>query len=176
MRAFLRFLLKLIFGEGLIAIFTWQGVRISPVAIPIGLLLGGILLWWLLKKERLIGNRIFGIITETKCITHGADRTGGIVKYAVDMMQKNFLVLTVTSPNGTEKTLELDACCEKVFCKGDAIIRMAGMQHPIKLFPTHYSLCPLCGNVAPKEAAICTACGKPIPDLTACNAEKQKIG
>ena len=63
--------------------------------------------------------------------------------------------------DGNTVEIELDICYEKVFKKGDKIIRLSGMKYPVDLTPGALLICPFCGNVFPTENDVCVECCEP---------------
>jgi len=165
---FVRFFLKLALFEALIVAFAVGSYFLSPFTVYAFIIIGIAAFGYLLKKSGLIGTRTFGTITDIKRITRGVDRNGGgVVRYSMDMMQKNFSVFTVTESNGKKCEIELDTAFEKVFKKGDKLIRLTGMDYPVDLTPEELLICPFCGNIFPTENKVCIECNEPALNDTA---------
>ena len=56
---------------------------------------------------------------------------------------------------------------EKVFKKGDKLIRLTGMDYPVDLTPEELLICPFCGNIFPTENKVCIECNEPALNDTA---------
>ena len=165
---FVRFFLKLALFEALVVAFAVGSYFLSPFTVYAFIIIGIAAFGYLLKKSGLIGTRTFGTITDIKRITRGVDRNGGgVVRYSMDMMQKNFSVFTVTESNGKKREIELDTAFEKVFKKGDKLIRLTGMDYPVDLTPEELLICPFCGNIFPTENKVCIECNEPALNDTA---------
>ena len=158
---FLLFFLKIAIVEILIAASAVGSYFLAPPSIYAFIVIGIAVFCYLLKKAKLIGTRVFGTVTDIKRITRGISRNGGVVRYSMDMMQKNFSVFTISSPDGKRYEIELDVRYEKVFKKGDKLIRLTGMEYPVDLTPEELLICPFCGNIFPTENKDCIECGEP---------------
>ena len=103
---FVRFVLKLALFEALVVAFAVGSYFLSPFAVYAFIIIGIVAFGYLLKKSGLPGTRTFGTIIDIKRITRGVDRNGGgVVRYSMDMMQKNFSVFTITEPNGKKREI-----------------------------------------------------------------------
>ena len=163
---FLLFFLKVAVAELLIAAFAVGAFFFAPASVYAFIIVGIAVFCYLLKKSNLIGTRILGTVTDIKRIIRGVSRKGGVVRYSMDMMQKTFSVFTISSDDGKTREIELDVQYERVFKKGDKIIRLSGMEYPVDLTPEELLICPFCGNIFPTENKDCIECGEPALNAT----------
>ena len=158
----LRFLIPLLLLIALVALFIYQASIITAVALPVAAVLAAWGFWWLNRRYRLFGWRIYGTVTDVEKEIRWVNSPKNIYR----MVEKTFVILSVTTPKGKIKKIDLPYCYLRVFPKGDKILRMVGMQYPVDLTPEDFLICPFCGNVFPKENTYCVGCGE-----TALNAE-----
>ena len=156
------FILKLTLAELLVAAFMAGVYVITPggaLAFPI---IGIIVFWKLLKKSILDKKALVGVIT-----TIGRDnRLIASDSNIRRMLSKNFSIYTVTLSDGRTEELALPVPYERVFKKGDKLIRLSGMKYPVDLTPEELLICPFCGNIFPTENKDCIECGEPALNAT----------
>lgn len=152
---FWAFFLKVFLVEALVIIFAIGSYKISLGAacscIAAGILLFGVLL----KKSKFFRYRFLGEVTAVSRASHMTALKG----YTKAMREQVFTTFTVTTENGNKMEIELPVPYEKVFKKGDRIIRFSGMDFPVDLKPEEFLICPFCGNIFPKENKVCVECG-----------------
>ncbi|MBE6602675.1 MAG: hypothetical protein E7637_09290 [Ruminococcaceae bacterium] len=151
------FLLKLFLMEALIIAFAIGAYAISPGAGYSCIGVGILVFWLLIKKSKFFKYRFLGKVTDIRRESKMVDRKG----YARSMRSQVLSIFTVTDENGNRLEIELPVPYEKVFKKGDKIIRLAGMKYPVDLTPEELLVCPFCGNIFPTENEVCVECGEP---------------
>lgn len=156
-RAFLGFFLKILLMESLMAAFTVGTYVITPKGAVTFPIIGIILLVIVLAKSKFWGWRTYGEITD---ITRTSRLNPLKGKFGV-IREKPISIFTVTDSDGNAANIELDTHYEKVFQKGDKIIRLSGMLYPVNLTPEALLICPFCGNVFPSENEVCIECNEP---------------
>jgi len=156
-RATLGFFLKIALLELLMAAFTVGTYIITPggaITFPI---IGILSFAVILRKSKFWKWRTYGEITD---ITR-TSRLNPLKGYFGAVREKQVSIFTVTDSDGNTVEIELDICYEKVFKKGDQIIRLSGMKYPVDLTPEEILICPFCGNIFPTENEVCVECGEP---------------
>ena len=169
-RAVLGFLLWTIPLELLVISFSAGAYLLTPTALYVGIALGLCVLVWRLKAARLIGNRLYGtIVSQTREVKLRS--TDGVSSRTASsthrMYQRAITVYTVQTPDGRTQTFEAEIRYENVFKNGEKVIRLPGMLYPVDLNPERFVLCPFCGNISPKENAVCIECYAPALDTKA---------
>ena len=156
-RAFLRLFLKILFWELLMAAFTVGTYVITPGGALTFPIIGILSVAVILKKSKFWKWRTFGEVTNIA----RTSRMYPLKAYFGAVREKQVSIFTVTDAHGTTMEIELDICYERVFKKGDKLIRLSGMQYPVDLTPEDILICPFCGNVFPSENDVCVQCGEP---------------
>ena len=162
-KIYFRFFLKVALAEALVGAFMVGVYVITPggaLAFPI---IGVMVFWILFKKSILNKKPLVGTIT-----TIGRDNR----MIASDanirrMVSQNFSIYTVTLPDGRKEEIALPVPYERVFKKGDKLIRLTGMDYPVDLTPEELLICPFCGNIFPTENKVCIECNEPALNATA---------
>ena len=155
-KIFFRFAIKIILLELLIAAFAVGAFSLAPTSVYAFIIIGIAVFCYLLKTSKLIGHRMLGTITH---ITRDNIRVSS--EYIRRMTDRNFSLFTVTASDGKEATFFLPVPYERVFKKGDKIIRLSGMKYPVDLTTEELLICPFCGNIFPTENQDCIECGEP---------------
>ncbi len=155
-KVFLLFFLKVVLCELPIAALAVGAYVLSPASALAFLIIGIVIFVILLKKAFLEKKALYGTVVKIS-------RDNLIVKsdYINRMTQKNFSIYTIDTPDGKKKELILPIPYERVFKKGDMIIRLPGMDYPVDLTPEELLICPFCGNIFPTENKDCIECGEP---------------
>jgi len=162
-KIYLRFFLKVALAEALVGAFTVGVYVITPggaLAFPII----GVIVFWILFKQSILNKKpLVGTVT-----TIGRDnRLVASDANIRRMMSKNFSIFTVTRPDGRKEEIALPVPYERVFKKGDKLIRLTGMDYPVDLTPEELLICPFCGNIFPTENKVCIECNEPALNDTA---------
>ncbi len=161
-KIFFRFAIKVILLELLIAAFAVGAFSLAPTSVYAFIIIGIAVLYYLTKASKLIGTRVLGTVTDINRITRNVTRSGMNQRGGTFRMTQNtFSVFTISSDDGNTQEIELNVQYEKVFKKGDRIIRLSGMKHPVDLTPEELLICPFCGNIFPTENQDCIECGEP---------------
>ena len=157
----LKFVLKVTPLELLVAAFAAAAYAMAPgvvIAFPV---IGFYAFWIIFKKDFLSKNALYGTVT-----TIGRDNLMVKSDNIRWMKQQNFTIYTITTPDGKKEELILPIPYERVFKKGDKIIRLSGMEYPVDLTPEEMLICPFCGNIFPTENKDCIECGEPALNAT----------
>ena len=164
----LRFVFKVVLCELPIAALTVGAYVISPAGALTFPIIGIIIFWILFEKDFLSKKALYG--TVTAIIRDNLTVKSDNIRW---MKQQNFSIYTVTMPNGKKEELILPIPYERVFKKGDKIIRITGMKYPVDLTPEEWLICPFCGNIFPTENKDCIECGEPALNATVIDGIKR---
>jgi len=129
-------------------------------AIPIGIILGLLLPFLVLKAHKFL---VFGVrlgkVVEVKIIQRRVEAQNGWTgKYQRSMTDSQFAVFTLEDEQGRTSTIELEARFHECIREGDTLLRLSGVPYPINLKRHTKALCPICGNVMPRESTRCVGC------------------
>lgn len=152
----LKFMFKVTPIELLIAAFAVAAYAMAPgvvIAFPV---IGFFAFWVIFKKDLLSKKALYGTVTAI-----GRDNMMVNSDYIQRMRHQNFTIYTVTTLDGKREKLILPIPYERVFKKGDKLIRLTGMKYPVDLTPEELLICPFCGNIFPTENKDCVECGEP---------------
>jgi len=154
---YLWFFLRLGLAEALVGAFVAGVWLLSPIGSLFIAVVGVAVFWTMLKSSILCKKALYGTVIEI-----GRDNLMVNSQTNIRRMEsKNFTVYTVARPDGKNETLLLPVPYERVFKKGDKLIRLSGMKYPVDLTPEELLICPFCGNIFPTENEICIGCGEP---------------
>ena len=163
-----KFVLKVIPLELLVAAFAVAAYTMAPEVVIAFPLIGFYFFWIIFKKDFLSKKALYGTVTAI-----GRDNLMVKSDNIRWMRQQNFTIYTVTTPDGKKEELILPIPYERVFKKGDKIIRLSGMEYPVDLTPEELLICPFCGNIFPTENKDCIECGEPALNATVIDGIKR---
>lgn len=130
-----------------------------PIAPVLGLIIaiGGPFLF--LSPHKFFATRKMGVIKaieyEQRRVIEGVT---GKLTYT-DMKARTFLDCTIEDRNGRRSHFEVKQQYQKIYHIGDEVIGLLGVEYPINLTPHSFVLCPICGNMMPRENDDCVECG-----------------
>ena len=156
------FFIKLIAIEAVAIALTVSLLNHGVVAaIPVGICLAIILPLWLLKPHKFL---VFGVklgrVVEVKIVQKLIESQHGWIRYnwALGANHGQFAVFKIEDENGRTSKLELEARFHAAIYEGDTLLRLSGVPYPINLKRHTKALCPICGNIMPRESTRCVGC------------------
>ncbi|MBR3893949.1 MAG: hypothetical protein IKJ35_02265 [Clostridia bacterium] len=128
-------------------------------AIPIGVVLALLLPFLVLKAHKFF---VFGVrlgkVVEVKIVQRRADSQRGWLWGYASMTDRQFAVFKLEDEKGHTSYVELEARFHACIYEGDVLLRLAGVPYPINLKRHTKALCPICGNIMPRESTRCVGC------------------
>ena len=156
------FFIKLIAIEAVAIALTVSLLNHGVVAaIPVGICLAIILPLWLLKPHKFL---VFGVklgrVVEVKIVQKLVESQHGWIRYnwALGANHGQFAVFKIEDENGRTSKLELESQFHAAIYEGDTLLRLSGVPYPINLKRHTKALCPICGNIMPRESTRCVGC------------------
>lgn len=155
------FFLKLAALEAVVVALTSSLIAHGVIAaIPIGVVFGLLLPFLVLKAHKFL---VFGVrlgkVVEVKIVQRRVESQNGWTgKSQRSMTSSQFAVFTLEDEQGRTSTIELEARFHECICEGDTLLRLAGVPYPINLKRHTKALCPICGNIMPRESTRCVGC------------------
>ena len=155
------FFIKLIAIEAVVVALTVSLLNHGViVAIPVGICLAIILPLWLLKPQKVLAFGVkLGKVVDVKIVQRRIESQNGWTgKFLLSMTDGQFAVFTLEDENGRTSKLELEARFHAAIYEGDTLLRLSGVPYPINLKRHTKALCPICGNIMPRESTRCVGC------------------
>ena len=154
------FFVKLIAVEAVVVALTSTLIAHGVVAaIPVGVVLALLLPFLALKAHEFL---VFGVrlgkVVNIKIIQKRVSPNDGYAHSINARVVKNFAIFTLEDENGRIKKIELEARFHECIYEGDTLLRLAGVPYPINLKRHTKALCPICGNIMPRESTRCVGC------------------
>lgn len=156
------FFVKLVAVEVVVVALTSTLIAHGVVAaIPVGVALALILPFLALKAHKFL---VFGVrlgkVVEVKIVQRHIESQHGWIRdnWVLGANYGQFAVFKLEDEKVRISKIELEARFHECIYEGDTLLRLAGVPYPINLKRHTKALCPICGNIMPRESTRCVGC------------------